>query len=185
MKFAGVEVSKLSFLGLDFDKFGNPSALYLAIWVSFFYFLFRYYQYFSQEGRQKLSRYFYEELERHIMDRISNLANQINEGAVFHPKQLALLERGSWSIRVSYDSGPNGSGGRNKETRNIIFPTKELPKLKALSFIKISLNTSLITDYVLPFIIAAISLLYSGYGAQSGLYEAIFYGFRWIQHYQK
>ncbi len=67
LKFAGVEISKLTFLGMDFGKLGNPSALYLVIWVFYWYFLSRYYQYFSQEGRGRLSRYFYEEMERRVM----------------------------------------------------------------------------------------------------------------------
>jgi len=40
--FAGVKISKLSILGLEFSSFERPEALFVAIWLLFLHFLFRY-----------------------------------------------------------------------------------------------------------------------------------------------
>ncbi|NVJ45532.1 MAG: hypothetical protein HWE07_00345 [Cytophagia bacterium] len=176
-KFAGVEVSKLSFLGMDFGKLGNPSALYLVIWVLYWYFLFRYYQYFSQEGLDRLSRYFYQEMERRVMSRVRILANEVKKESNFHPNQLNTLENEGWKLRITFDGGDDGMGGRKTEVENIKFPTNELLKIRARSFITMSLHTSAVTDYILPFILAVGTLLYCSYGAPSSLYEATINGF--------
>lgn len=177
LKFAGVEISKLSFLGLDFGKLGNPSALYLAIWILFLCFLSRYYQYYAQEGNVRLSRYFYDEMERHVMKRVQELADEVKEKANFHPHQLIALENGNWNIRVTYDGGEDGAGGRKTEVENIVFPINELYKYRILSLKNMSLHTSTVTDYILPFIVATGTLIYCSYGAPSSLYEAIKHGF--------
>ena len=105
LKFAGVEISKLSFLGLDFGKIGNPSALYLVIWICFVYFLSRYYQYYAQEGAVRLSRYFHEEMELHVMKRVRELADEVKEKSSIHPNQLISLKNEGWNIRVMYEDG--------------------------------------------------------------------------------
>jgi hypothetical protein len=177
LKFAEVEISRLSFLGLDFEKLGNPSALYLAIWVFFFYFMFRYYQYYAQEGNARLSRYFYEEMERRVMRRVRQLADEVKEQSNFHPHQLSTLENGGWKIRVTYDGGEDEVGGRKTEVENIMFPIRELNKYRILSLKNMTLHTSAVTDYILPFIVAIGTLLYCGFGASSSLFEAIKHGF--------
>lgn len=177
LKFAEVEISKLTFLGMDFGKLGNPSALYLAIWVFYWYFLARYYQYFSQEGLGRMSRYFYEEMERRVMIRVRKLADGVKERSNFHPSQLITLKNEGWKIRVTYDGGEDGSGGRKTEVENIQFPTNELFKFRVLSLKNMSLHTSLVTDYILPFILAGGTLIYCSYGAPSSLCEALKNGF--------
>lgn len=177
LKFAGVEINKLTFLGMDFGKLGNPSALYLVIWVFYWYFLFRYFQYFSQEGRVRLSRCFYEEMERRVMIRVRILADEVKEKSNFQPHQLITLKNEGWKIRITYDGGEDGMGGRKTEVENIQFPTNELFKFRALALKSMTLHTSVVTDYILPFILAVGTLMYCSYGAPSSLYEAAINGF--------
>ncbi|MDC0004223.1 hypothetical protein OAE19_07470 [Porticoccaceae bacterium] len=177
LKFAGIEISKLTFLGIDFGKLGNPSALYLAIWVFYSYFLSRYYQYFAQEGSVRLSRYFYEEMERRVMIRVRKLADEVKEKSNFYPSQLIALKNDDWKIRVTYDGADDGTSGRDTEVANIQFPTNELFKFRALSLKNISVHTSAVTDYILPLILAVGALIYCSYGAPSSLYEAVKNGF--------
>lgn len=177
LKFAEIEISKFSFLGLDFGKLGNPSALYLAIWTFYFYFLSRYYQYYAQEGKKRLSRYFYEEIERLVMKRAQELADKVNKPSNFHPHQLVTLKNSDWKIRVTYDGGEDGAGGRLTEVTNIAFPKNELFKYRILTLKNMGLHTSAVSDYILPFIIAAGTLIYCSHAAPSGLYEAIKHGF--------
>ncbi|MCU7843311.1 MAG: hypothetical protein KZQ93_05680 [Candidatus Thiodiazotropha sp. (ex Monitilora ramsayi)] len=177
LKFAGVEISELTFLGLDFSKLGNPSALYLVIWVFFGYFLFRYYQYFSQEGKARLSRYYYEEMNKHVMNRSRELANNVKEGANFHPNQLSTLKSDKWVIRVTHSGVKNDAGERDPIVEYVKFPINELKKYRVVSFLNINFHTSAMTDYILPFLVATVALIYCFSGSTSSLHEAIVNGF--------
>lgn len=177
LKFADVEITKLSFLGLDFSQFGNPSALYLAIWICFAYFSFRYYQYFSQEGRGRLSRYYYDELEIHVMKRVKKLADGVNKISNYYPHQLIGLQNENWNIRITYDGGDDGAGGRKTEVVNIVFPINELTRYRFLAITNMSFNTSAVSDYLLPFLLALGAITYCFHGSASSLCESIINGF--------
>ena len=49
MKYGGLTVTKARLLGIELEL-QEPSAIYVALWVAWAYFLVRYYQYFRQEA---------------------------------------------------------------------------------------------------------------------------------------
>ena len=64
-----------SFAGFDVE-FANPDAVILAIWIAFAYFLYRYYQYFSDEGIENLRKVFARALENKCESIIKNLVKE-------------------------------------------------------------------------------------------------------------
>lgn len=174
LKFAGVEVDKLTFLGLDFGQINNPSALYVAIWIFFTYFLFRYYQYFCQEGSTKILLVYYEGLEELVISHIKRMAYQVSPIAAYHPHQLAALQKDNWMVRITYKREEDGrTGSPTNEVVDSRFPKATLWKYRIKASIKITLNTSVISDYILPFIIAIAAFIYGLGGADSSLLSAM------------
>jgi hypothetical protein len=170
LKFAQVQIDKFSFLGLDFGKLGNPPALYLAIWIFFLYFVFRYYQYFSQEGVGKLSIAYYEDLMGHV----KQIAKSIDKNANFHPHQLITMKNEGWGIRVTYRRSEED---QLPEVNNIKYPIKSYRKHCLVSASNITLNSSVVTDYLLPFLLVVFAVVYCFHGSESCLVEAFANGF--------
>ncbi len=173
LKFAEVEIDKLSFLGLDFGKIGNPSALYLIIWMFFFYLSIRYYQYFIQEGNPRMAQYYYECLEAYVQKHCEKVTKKISSAGNYFPQQLVGLEKEEWNFRVSYQNGKDELGGTIIEVKNIVFPKIKRRLLRVKSIINICLNTSAFSDYILPFILALGALIYCYDGADSSLILAL------------
>lgn len=173
LKFAGVEIDKLSFLGLDFGKVGNPSALYLAIWIFYFYLLVRYYQYFIQEGNQRLEQYYYDCLESYVQKHCEKLALEISPVANYFPKQIVAIEKDEWNFRVTYQNGRDEMGGTIIEAETIIFPKIKRRLFKIKSILNICINTSVFSDYIFPFILALGALIYCYNGGDSSLVVAL------------
>ena len=178
VKFSGVKIDHLSFLSIDFGALDNPSAIYIAIWTAFFYFLFRYYQYFTQEGLRKLKQQYYECQEARIFRYVEALAKSIDARANHHPAQLKALENENWKFRVTYPGDQNPETGEIETTvKNFVVPKSVIYKKMFVSVCEASVNTSAITDYILPFLIAAFALVYCFFGADSSLLQAFRNGF--------
>ncbi|MCK4837309.1 MAG: hypothetical protein KAS94_00825 [Desulfobulbaceae bacterium] len=62
LRFGGVTISKVALLGTEFS-FQNIQALYAAIWLAYFYFLLRFYQYFMQETDKGIVEEFNKKLD--------------------------------------------------------------------------------------------------------------------------
>ncbi|MDP2228409.1 MAG: hypothetical protein Q8J78_13125 [Moraxellaceae bacterium] len=178
VKFSGVKIDNLSFLSINFGALENPAAIYIAIWIAFFYFLFRYYQYFIQDGLRNLIRHHYECQEARVFKHVARLARDINAGAHYHPSQLVSLKNENWKVRVTYAGEQNQKTGEiENEVRHFIVPKSEIYKIMFISICDVSFNTSAITDYILPFIIATFALAYCFCGADSSLLQALRNGF--------
>jgi hypothetical protein len=168
LKFAGVEISKLSFLGLDFSELKKPSAFYLLIWVVYFYFTLRYYQYFCQEGKPKLLFHYRQSVDQALINKVWANARDDKSSGEFHsyrPNTLEELKNKNWMYTALY---------RN-EDRSLIRLDKVILKRERImcrggEIIKLTFNTSVFTDYILPFLLAIAALSYCSIGSTSSLY---------------
>ncbi len=171
LKFAGVEISKLSFLGLDFSELEKPSAFYLLIWLVYFYFVLRYYQYFWQEGKPKLISYYNQNIAQALINKVwTNAKNEEVDGRFrsYEPNTVEELKDNDWKYKAEY----------RKEDGTFIILDKTLfkrerVKCRALMMINLTCNTSIFTDYILPFLLAIAALSYCYAGSASSLYWAV------------
>lgn len=171
LKFAGVEISKLSFLGLDFDELKNPSAFYLLIWVAYFYFALRYYQYFWQEGRSKLTNNYISGVGSRTINKVWTNAkkDKINgEFRAYEPNTLEELEANDWKYEATYRKADG-----TKIVVGMVLEKKERVKCRVNTIINLTFHTSIVTDYLLPFLFAIGALSYCATGSTSSLYWAL------------
>lgn len=168
MKFGGVTISKASFSGLDFSV-TNDFAIYTACWIAFTYFLFRYYQYFAEEGTAQLGKALAAELERYCNPTIQNFVKSLRpdeKDTNFRPGYSHVKQRG-WQYHgqtVHLDE----RGGQHLKNFSIDIPRKILIKDELLAYLEIALRKRVVTDYILPFVVAFAVLAYCGEGSWKG-----------------
>jgi len=178
LKFAGVEISKLSFLGIDFGGMKNPSALYFGVWIVFFYFLFRYYQYFKQDGESRLISFYKFELSERVYKRTRAISKKDTRYGVWSDNGLSdsfqSLKKNDWRFYPLYSQDGSAFKAEPVEKK---FGLLERIKCRCSTSIFLILNTSAITDYILPFVLAILTLAYCFYGSNSSLFESISHSF--------
>jgi hypothetical protein len=172
-KFAGVKIEKLSLLGMDFGELGNPQSLYTGIWALFIYFVFRFYQYFMQEGLIRLQQAYYYSFETVVKNTIQRHVKQKYPGC--HPQinQVSILESNNWKYSIQSPPVNDGMGGNTAKKIIEIFPKKDILICKVITIIKMFFNQSVITDYVLPVAFALLIFVYCFTGGEYSLVNAI------------
>lgn len=165
LKYGEVSFSKFSFAGFDVEL-KNPEALILAIWIAFAYFFYRYYQYFSGEGIEKLEQVFADALEKKCEPIITNLVKSrypTNNDAIRY--SFASLKRGGWLYKGHALGGPydpvSGSIPGN-EHFELKIERRKLWKGIVSAVVDSTLRNSVVTDYLLPFALACFILYYCG-----------------------
>jgi len=162
MKYGGVKFTKLSLAGFDIT-FKEPLVLVLSLWIAFAYFLFRYYQYFSSEGVSNLISVFFKSVETKCQPIIRALIKQKHPNWNNAPNySYELLKKWKWVYHgqlVNIDS----MGGTDP-TENFELPIDKRKLRKGIFFATIdtTFRNSVVTDYLLPFILAGIVLWYCG-----------------------
>jgi len=162
MKYGGVKFTKFSLAGFDVH-FDHPEALILCVWIAYGYFLYRYYQYFSGEGVDKLRSVFSAAMEKYcepiIKAIVKNKHPHSNDATLY---SFALLRMNKWVYR-GQDLVPEQDGSiRSAEPFVFLVHKRSLagPTFRAVS--DSVLRNSVVTDYLLPFILAAFILYYCG-----------------------
>lgn len=171
MKYGGVTFSKFSLAGFDV-AFKNPDALVLSIWIAFAYFLYRYYQYFSDEGVDKLQRVFNAALEKKCEPIIQSLVKSkfpTNNDAIRY--SYAFLKRDRWvykghALGGEYD--PSTGTVIGNEHFELAIGRRKLWKGILSGVMDSIFRNSVVTDYLLPFVLAFFILYYCGTNDWSG-----------------
>lgn len=161
MKYGGVTFTKISITGFDIS-FANPAAVTTAIWCAFLYFLYRYYQYFSDEGIKKLSSVFENALEISCRPIIRDLVESLPTtlGGNYSYKSLKINNWiYQWNEQGAYNTATASADNTSREekiTRWML--RKGIFKAYADSIFR----NSVVTDYLLPFFLAGFVIYYCG-----------------------
>ena len=169
MKYGGVSFSKFSLAGFDI-VFKNPNVLILSIWIAFAYFLCRYYQYFSDEGIDKLQRIFGEAFEQKCEPIIRHLVKEkfpTNNDALRY--SYAFLKRDRWVYKGQAIGGYDPTYGSSiNEEFELAISRWKLSRGILSAILDSVFRNSVVTDYLLPFAFAGFILLYCGANDWSG-----------------
>lgn len=166
-KFAGVEIEKLTFLGVEFKSFKNTSAVYSAIWIFFWYYVFRYYQYFSQEGWEKLKAVYFEEMNSRVANYCYELTKAIHPSGSYVPFDQNLGKHKQLKIKVTYPEKKDDHGKVERLDKVIPLSRVKVFICRVRTFMKMFFNTSLITDYLIPFFLVLFAIFYCFNGSES------------------
>ena len=173
IKFSGVQIQELIFLGINFGTLENPQAIYVGIWILYFYFLVRYYQYYMQEGRAKLQDAINAIIEPKLQRIAMNICSQTSEDATYEPGNLLSMRHAKWVLKITYKHHYDVSGESQRSVKRVAITRPQLIGSYGGSILYVILNRSEATDFVLPFLVAALAFGYCFAGAESGLLEVI------------
>ena len=159
LKFCGIKIVKISVLGAQ-AEIGNPEGIIIAIWIIWFYFLIRYYQYYRHEGLKSLRQAWIISHEGPYNKKLNDLVKE--KYSEIDSQRLNLkytnLEKDGLFKKKYFARESSAFQGKNIE-----FSINEWKlwneKLKTvLDFIR---NRTQFMDYLLPFIISLTVLIYS------------------------
>lgn len=76
LKFGKVEITKLSVASIEFN-FGNPEAMYIALWAMYIYFFIRYIQYVVEDSWDEVTRLYLKWMDRITVRFITEMAQKL------------------------------------------------------------------------------------------------------------
>lgn len=163
LKYAEVELGKLSVLGIEFKHFGRPETVVYSLWLGWAYFFARYSQYFFQEGWTKLSQIFTTTLDRKFAPRVEKLAkqehpNNTREGVGTY----TALKGWKWVFHGQENVGADENGTDKLNNFQMPIPRLKLWRQLIAAIISITFVQSAVTDYLLPFGLALFAAFYAG-----------------------
>jgi len=169
MKYGGITFTKFSLAGFDV-ALKNPDSLTVAIWIAFSYFLYRYYQYFSDEGVSKLHGVFSSALENRCEPAIREYVMKeypTNKEPIRY--SYMILKVNGWVYRGRTLGGYEPTTGQvNDEQFEIKIDRWMLRKVIFIALMDSIFRNSVVTDYLLPFALAGGVLFYCGSNDWSG-----------------
>lgn len=172
-KFSGVQIEELVFLGINFGTLENPQAVYLGMWAMFFYFFVRYYQYYMQEGRSNLLGAITAFVEPKLQQIGRDICKRTANDATYDPGSLHALRHADWAFKITYNKGMSDSGFDMSEVDEVKISRSQLVSAFLTSALYVIFNRSEASDFLFPFIVAAVAFLYCLSGAESSLIESM------------
>jgi len=162
LKAAEVQVKKYSLAGFDIDV-QNPRVLYVALWIAFGYFFYRYYQYFVAEGLPKLTEAFHAALEaktsRFIRSQVRRVRPDVDPSLKFSFK---LVKERKWTYAARMpNKDPTGVTLSMDAVEVPVRPWSLWPGV-LLALAELTFRSSVVTDYLLPFLVGVGVLWYCG-----------------------
>ncbi len=172
-KFSKLEISKFSILGVQFNSFESPESVYVALWVCWVYFLFRYYQYFCQEGLPKFIAVYVDLLNDMCKLKIDRVVLKQHPMKTGNKINFTTLKSWSWVYHGQEDNIENGLHGVNISNFEMPFPMRYLYLEIILSFLHVCFNRSAFTDYIFPVLISVFVVIYCSVGWAGSLIGAV------------
>ncbi len=169
-EISDIQINKINIFGNEV-LINNPNILHLFLWIALFYWLIRYYQYFRDIPDKGFKATFNGKLEQYAQDIAFNKTitfynnkteNDETNQKKAYPRQFDIYRKSNKGFegKVDYLIGTDPySGGSIEELKvNITFKELIIPKIRSAS--NLILHTHLLTEYILPFIIVAIPIIY-------------------------
>lgn len=151
--FAAIKINQIGWMGTSIEV-GNPVALSVIIWMVWFYFLVRYYQYWSEDK----SSYIWIDLtemvrfkahvycsEKHGIDKNTswNGTASLERKRLFSWHAIAIKERGA---------------NEKPERKNYSIPILLLMWWSLAAFVTYCVNKKHVTEHLLPFALAIVAV---------------------------
>lgn len=156
LKYSQIKIEQFTILGIQFKYFENPNAIFVALWLIWTYLLFRYYQYFMEEGKSKIQDNFIQIFQKKAKEKIQKKANEKYDEYKLEHTSNVFLNKSIVKYICPIKGNPDGC--------NIEMSIKEFKGEIFKTLISLLINKSIITDYLFPIIFAIIIMIYCIYG---------------------
>ncbi|WP_125925491.1 hypothetical protein [Halomonas aestuarii] len=163
LALAKVKIEQLSVAGVQFGAFENPEILLLFLWVTWAYFLYRYSVYFLEEGPSNLLKTWRRDFEATVNPRIKSLVyrayDKPNDGCAY--SYWGLRHNGYIYNGQAYEQ----TEGNEERMFNFKLPVyrRQIILWEAMAFLRFSIFSPPITDYILGFVLSFGVATYCGF----------------------
>lgn len=161
MKYGGITINKISVLGVEI-VLTNVSVIYLSLWLVWFYFSFRYYQYFMQEGVNKIKGSFIDVMNNKCKVRLKKIVSSAHPNFYRNNQQfdynILCMKKPNWYtiLFLGHEGTQNNEPSGFKMNIKMWLLWKEI--FSSCSHMVI--NKSVISDYLFPIIFAVFAVIY-------------------------
>lgn len=166
---AKVNIDKLTIAGLSFNGFEKPEVIFLFIWTMYFYFLYRYFVYFLEyekdtalEKWNSLMASIVDEKIRSIVDSHSSNVNARSISGYYQ------IKRNNMIVTFQSDRPEDESNPYSINNHELKLKKRDLILPQLSSLLRYSFLTSMVTSYVLPFIVSVYVLSVAGFSIWEG-----------------
>lgn len=174
LKYSEIEIKKFTMFGIEFSDFRNPNAIYMALWIFWFYYMIRYYQHFAQEGLNKIKTTFINIIDEKSVKKINEIVKRKYPNNQRDNVTFSILRKWSWVYSGQYDDiGPNGLAGLNIKSFKMEIKKTSLLPVMINGIACLVLQRSVLTDYLLPIVMAIFTLIYCGNGWEGSLIDNV------------
>ena len=165
---AEVQLETLSVAGFQFGAFQKPAVVLVFLWGVWAYFFYRYAVYFAEEGPERIVRVWEREFERCVNPRIKQIVSRHhrvpNDGCGY---SYLTLRRGGLVYRGQAYAEEVSEGSDKAKPRLYNFelhvPRRQIMLWELKAFLRFTLFTPVLTDYVLAFAISVVVLWICGF----------------------
>ena len=159
--FADVKIAKVGVLGTDLIV-GNPSVLIAVAWISWFYFLLRYFQYWTSNNAQKIRHTYHQRLRSWFNMQM----HKIDPSAI----QTRVVDLDSYSaLRFKIVEGfANIHAGMDRKVIKE-FSLLETFSAKMRAALHVAVVSPHFVDQIFPFVIALLAPLATAYTQWSAI----------------
>lgn len=147
--FAEIKIKQVGWMGTSIEV-GNPTALSLIVWIVWFYFFLRYYQYWASEKDANVLRDLYELVQSRAFKYCSNKYKFTNNRG--WDGSLSLVRERFFKWRMEKTDFEVGRGAFISECFNV--PIALLMWWSIRTFFVYCFNKKHMSEHVLPFVLA-------------------------------
>lgn len=177
IKYGGISINKISVFGVEI-LFSNISAIFLALWLIWFYFAFRYYQYFRQEGVRKLNISYVDMMNNKCREKLKKIVTSDHPNLVKGNRQqfdynILIMKKLNWHTIVF--QGQDKTNDQENVEFEMHIKMWSLWKEVLTSFYQLMVNQSIVSDYIFPIAFAIFTIIYCNLNDWPGRISKIFY----------
>lgn len=163
MKYSGLVIRRITPMGTEIIL-DDEKAVFVMLWLLWFYFVVMYYQHFRQEAVAKLSRSWLSTVNERCKPKIESLVREahpaVNPARLFQYSTLKKVDR----FMKQYDGEESAGGGQF----SMSIPSWQLWPSLIRSAFQVSVNQSTLMDYIFPWFLALGTLIYCHTGEWQG-----------------
>lgn len=161
--YSHVTIKSVNLFGISLDV-PNSKAVFVVMWLIWANFLMRFIQYALNDTAFQLTYYYkfaildvgQPMLKRYVLNNVEN----VKSVGHIHPDEITENSNGEWTLRPLVDLNDDKETSKGIE---LILPPKFIYWMRTQALLKTIFLTPVVTDFILPFIIALATLIYGLY----------------------
>ena len=149
--FADVRIAKVGVLGTDLIV-GNPKVLIVVAWITWLYFLLRYFQYWNSNNAQKIRRTYHDHLRSW-----SNRQAEIIDPNALHTRVISVDNFKAFKFTLVERIANTKAGMDSKVLKE--FSLLETLRAKLRAIFHVAIVSPHFVDQIFPFVIALLAVI--------------------------